>query len=325
MTKTVAMFPGQGSQQVGMGFALAHASVAAREVWEAADSVLGFSLSNLCWHGPQEPLVLTENAQPAILTTSIAAWTAWQQRAQNNSLQPHIVCGHSLGEWSACVAAGVLSLADALRLVRLRGQAMQKAVTPGLGAMCALLGGNIEGASALCNRVSLQTKAPMASGNSQKTNTTPVVCAPANINGGGQIVLSGHTVAIERAMDLAKEFGFRRAIRLAVSAPFHCDLMTSAKQAMAKALPSIEFADAKIPVVSNVTGRCHTDAKKIKNNLLDQITSSVRWDLCMETCVESDVTTWIEFGHGRVLQGLVKKSKHPGTLRGISTIEDMEI
>ena len=284
---TALLFPGQGSQRVGMGRDLAHRYEAARRVYEEADEVLGFSLSTLCWDGPEDELTLTHHTQPAILATSVAVLRVLEGRG----LRFDIVAGHSLGEWSALVAAGALTLRDAVRLVHLRGTYMQEAVPVGEGAMAALMGLEIAAARAVCERASRPGE--------------PVELA--NLNGAGQIVLSGHAAAIERAIADAKEAGAKRAVRLAVSAPFHCSLMQPAADRLAAALADVSVSAPSVPVVANVTAEPTQDAARIKELLVQQVTSPVRWEESILAIAKLGVTRAYELGSGAVLKGLVKR------------------
>jgi [acyl-carrier-protein] S-malonyltransferase len=285
--RTALLFPGQGSQRVGMGRDLAHAHEAARRVYEEADEALGFSLSKLCWDGPEDELTLTKHAQPAILATSIAVLRALSGRG----LAFDVVAGHSLGEWSALVAAGALPLRDAVRLVHLRGTYMQEAVPIGEGAMAALMGLDLPATRAVCERASAPGE--------------PV--EPANLNGGGQIVISGHAAAIERAIAEARAAGAKRAVRLPVSAPFHCSLMQPAADRLAAALADVTVAAPSVPVVANVTAEPTQDAARIKELLVRQVTAPVRWEESIQAIGKLGVTRAWELGAGAVLKGLVKR------------------
>jgi [acyl-carrier-protein] S-malonyltransferase len=284
---TALLFPGQGSQRVGMGRDLAHAHEAARRVYEEADEVLGLSLSKLCWDGPEDALTLTRHAQPAILATSVAVFRVLSARG----LAFDVVAGHSLGEWSALVAAGALPLRDAVRLVHLRGTYMQEAVPVGEGAMAALMGLELPATRAVCEGASRPGE--------------PV--EPANLNGGGQIVISGHAAAIERAIADAKAAGARRAVRLPVSAPFHCSLMQPAADRLAAALAGVVVAAPSVPVVANVTAEPTQDAARIKELLVQQVTAPVRWEESIQAIAKLGVTRAWELGSGAVLKGLVKR------------------
>lgn len=284
---TALLFPGQGSQRVGMGRDLAHAHEAARRVYEEADEVLGFSLSKLCWDGPEDELTLTRHAQPAILATSIAVFRVLAARG----LAFDVVAGHSLGEWSALVAAGSLPLRDAVRLVHLRGTYMQEAVPVGEGAMAALMGLELPAARAVCEGASRPGEP----------------AEPANLNGAGQIVISGHAAAIERAIADAKAAGARRAVRLPVSAPFHCSLMQPAADRLAAALADVAVAAPRVPVIANVTAEPTQDAARIKALLIQQVTAPVRWEESIQAIAKLGVTRAWELGSGAVLKGLVKR------------------
>jgi [acyl-carrier-protein] S-malonyltransferase len=285
------VFPGQGSQAVGMGRALAEAFPAARAVFDEVDAALGQRLSALMWEGPAETLQLTANAQPAIMAVSVAALRVLEAEAGLVlERDAAFVAGHSLGEYSALTAAGALALADTARLLRIRGDAMQQAVPVGEGAMAALLGLDFATAA--------EVAAEAAAGE---------VCEAANDNADGQVVISGHKAAVERAMALAAARGGKRAMLLPVSAPFHCRLMAPAAAAMARALAEVQVRDAGVPVVANVTAAPLTDAAAIRDALVAQVTGTVRWRESVAFMAGAGVTRFVELGAGKVLSGLAKR------------------
>jgi [acyl-carrier-protein] S-malonyltransferase len=281
------LFPGQGSQEVGMGRALAESSPAAKAVWAEADAALGFSLSTLCFEGPAADLALTANTQPAVLTTSVAAAAALAERG----VTPGLTAGHSLGEYSALVAAGALRFADAVRLVRRRGEFMQEAVPVGTGAMAALLGVELATAEQVC--------AEAAQGE---------VVGVANINSPGQIVIAGHRTAVERAVAAAAARGGKKSVLLPVSAPFHCALMKPAADRLASELERLTVSAPRIPVVRNVDGGVTRTADEVKPFLVQQVASPVRWTDCIERLAREGATGFLEVGPGRVLTGLLKRT-----------------
>jgi [acyl-carrier-protein] S-malonyltransferase len=283
---TAFLFPGQGSQAVGMGKELAEKYPVARQTFDEADEVLGIKLSRLCFEGPEEQLRLTEITQPAILTTSVAAWRVLNEKG----LKPSFVAGHSLGEYSAHVSAATISFADAVRTVRNRGKYMQEAVPVGVGAMAAILGMNLEKVSAVCQDA--------AQGE---------VCEPANINSPEQIVISGHAAAVERATRLADERGAKRAKILSVSAPFHCALMKPAQDRLAKDLESLSFRRPAAPIACNVDATIIEDADGSRDALIRQVTGSVKWDPSIRLLMARGVQTFIEVGPGKVLCGLTRQ------------------
>lgn len=288
------VFPGQGSQAVGMGRELAEAFPAAREVFGEVDEALKDHLSRLMFEGPAETLTLTENAQPALMAHSLAVLRVLE-REGGIALEKTVICvaGHSLGEYSALAAAGALSLADAARLLRRRGQAMQRAVPPGEGAMAALLGVELEAAEAIC--------AAAREGHEDE------VVSPANDNGGGQVVISGHRGAVERALAIAKEQGVRRAVMLPVSAPFHCALMAPAAEEMREALAAIPLHPPRVPLIANVTADEVRDPSLIRELLVRQVTGLVRWRESVLKMAERGVHIFAELGTGRVLSGLIRR------------------
>ncbi|HMT07094.1 MAG TPA: ACP S-malonyltransferase [Pyrinomonadaceae bacterium] len=287
MSKIAYIFPGQGSQAVGMGKDLYDNYAAAREVFEQADDALGFKLSELCFAGEEAELQLTANTQPAILTTSIAAYRAAVSEA---IAKPDFVAGHSLGEYSALVASGIIDFADAVRTVRSRGTYMQEAVPVGVGAMAAILGLDLATVEEGC--------AEAANGQ---------VCSPANINSPSQIVIAGDTEAVERACEKLKEKGAKRAIMLNVSAPFHCALMMPAQERLAVDLAELSYDDAEVPVVHNVDAVANSDGSSVAIKLTQQVSSPVRWLQSVETMSAAGVDTFIEIGPGKVLTGLVRQ------------------
>jgi len=280
------LFPGQGSQAVGMGKDLAQKYAIARQTFEEADEALGYKLSPLCFEGPEEQLRLTEVTQPAILTASIAALRVLEGRMP----RPAYVAGHSLGEYSAHVAAGTISFAAAVRTVRYRGKYMQEAVPVGMGAMAAILGMDVEKVTAVCHDA--------AQGE---------VCEPANINSPQQIVISGHTSAVKRAAKLADERGAKRAKLLTVSAPFHCSLMKPAQDRLEADLNALTFQKPVIPVVCNVDAKLIRDFDPARDALIRQVTGSVKWDQSMRTLIASGGLTFVEVGPGKVLCGLLRQ------------------
>lgn len=280
------VFPGQGSQYPGMGKELAETYPAAREVFEEADDVLGFQLSRLCFEGPQEDLTLTENTQPALLATSTATYRVLQQ----HGCAPDFVAGHSLGEYSALVAAGALTFSDALRLVRQRGLFMQEAVPVGVGAMAAIIGLDLAVIEEVCRQA--------AEGQ---------VVAPANQNSPEQVAIAGHAEAVDRACALATEKGAKRALKLPVSAPFHCSLMSPAQDRMASLLAATDFSEPIFPLVNNVDAAVVRTGTAARDGLVRQISSMVRWTDSVLLMHEAGVDTFVEIGAGKVLSGLVRR------------------
>jgi [acyl-carrier-protein] S-malonyltransferase len=301
------IFPGQGSQAVGMGKALADAFAPARAVFAEVDAALGEQLTRIIWEGPADALTLTENAQPALMAVSLAVLRVLEAEAGVDlARDARFVAGHSLGEYSALAAAGALGVADAARLLRIRGRAMQKAVPVGSGAMAALLGMEFEQAVAVA--------AEAAQGQ---------VCQAANDNGGGQVVVSGDKDAVARAVEIAKAKGARRAMMLPVSAPFHCALMQPAAEAMAQALTQVAMAPPRVPVVSNVLVKPLTDPAEIVRALVAQVTGTVRWRESIALMAGAGVSTFYELGAGKVLSGLVKRIAEGASGVAIGTPEDV--
>lgn len=299
------VFPGQGAQTIGMGRALADAYPAAKAVFEEVDEALGQPLSALIWNGEADALQLTQNAQPALMATSIAAMRALETGGIAVT-SAAFVAGHSLGEYSALCAAGALTVGDAARLLRLRGQAMQAAVPVGVGAMAALLGLDFAAAS--------EVAAEAAQGE---------VCQAANDNDPAQVVVSGHKAAVERALDIAKARGAKRALLLPVSAPFHCALMQPAADAMAVALADVRLLAPSVPVVSNVLARGVSDPEEIRRLLIQQITGSVRWRKSVAWMATQGVDEFWEIGAGKALSGMVKRIAPGVATRAIGTPEDV--
>jgi [acyl-carrier-protein] S-malonyltransferase len=305
---TIALvFPGQGSQAVGMGKALADAFAPARQVFDDVDAALGERLSDTIWSGPADTLTLTENAQPALMTVSIAALRVLEREAGLDiGRDVAFVAGHSLGEYSALAAARAISVSDAARLLRIRGRAMQKAVPVGVGAMAALIGIELEEAKAIATEAS-----------------SAGVCAAANDNGGGQVVLSGAKAAVERAVELAKAHGVKRAMMLPVSAPFHCPLMQPAADVMAEALAKVSVHAPLVPVVANVPARPIKEPAEIVQNLVEQITATVRWRESVLFMAQSGVSSFFEIGAGRVLTGLIKRIAEGASAAPVGLPEDI--
>ena len=301
------LFPGQGSQSVGMGRDLYDNFAAARAVFQEADEALGFALSQIVFDGPEETLRLTEHTQPAILTVSTAAERVLTEAMKPLGIAAKFAAGHSLGEYSAHVAAGTLSFADAVRAVRLRGSYMQQAVPAGEGAMAAILGLDPSLIATICEQVEDQlTPLP---GDPAALNFVPgsAVVAPANLNSPAQTVISGAARAVEKAAELCKQAGAKRAVMLPVSAPFHCKLMQPAQESLAKDLAELEFRDPVFPVAANVSARLITTGVVAREALVAQVTAAVRWVECIELLAAQGVTQFIEVGPGRVLSGLLKQ------------------
>ncbi len=301
------VFPGQGSQSVGMGRALAEAYPAARAVFEEVDEALGEKLSALIWEGEAEALTLTENAQPALMATSLAAMRALEAEGVAVT-DAAFVAGHSLGEYSALAAVGALSLTDTARLLRIRGRAMQEAVPVGEGAMAALLGLDFAAASAVAEAAARETGA---------------VCQAANDNDPGQVVVSGHRGAVERVIELAKEAGARRAVLLPVSAPFHCALMQPAAEAMRAALGEVEMRAPAVPVVANVVARAVSEPDEIRALLVAQVTGSVRWRESVAWMAAQGVNEIWEIGAGKALSGMIRRIERSIACRQVGAPEDV--
>jgi len=300
-------FPGQGSQAVGMGKALADAFPEARAVFDEVDAALGEKLSAVMWDGPVETLTLTQNAQPALMAVSLATIRVLEAEAGLDlARDAAFVAGHSLGEYSALAAAGTFSIADAARLLRIRGNAMQAATPVGTGAMAAILGLDFESVVAVA--------AEAAQGE---------VCQAANDNGGGQVVISGHRSAVDRACEIAKAKGAKRAIPLPVSAPFHCALMQPAADAMAEALSKVAVRAPVVPVVANVLAAPVSDPAEIVRRLVEQVTGTVRWRECVVAMAGAGVSTFYEVGSGKVLTGLVKRIAEGASGIAIGTPDDV--
>jgi [acyl-carrier-protein] S-malonyltransferase len=306
MEKIGLMFPGQGSQSVGMGSDLYDSYPIAKKIFEEANAALGFDLAKLCFEGPEEGLTLTTNAQPAIVTTSIAVLRVLQEQVE---LDVDFVAGHSLGEYSALVCAEALDFPDAVRIVRQRGEFMQEAVPVGTGTMAAIIGLAQEEVEALCQQV---------------TSDHNIVTL-ANLNSPGQFVISGHTKAVDAVVTLAKEKGAKRAIQLAVSAPFHCLLMRSAAERLENILQSVSFKDLRIPLINNAEASIITSGQEARDALVRQMYKSVQWERTIRLMLERGVTIYIEVGPGKVLSGLLKridKNAKGLNVKDTSTLEE---
>ena len=300
------VFPGQGAQTIGMGKALADAYPTAKAVFDEVDEALGESLSGLIWEGEQDTLTLTQNAQPALMATSLAAVKALESEGVTMDAAA-FVAGHSLGEYSALAAAGALSISDTARLLRTRGEAMQAAVPVGVGAMAALLGLDFQAATEVAEAA--------AEGE---------VCQAANDNDPGQVVVSGHKAAVERAVELAKERGAKRAVLLPVSAPFHCALMQPAAEVMAEALSHVDIAAPSVPVVANVLASSVVNPATIRSLLVDQVTGSVRWRESVAWMAGEGVTEIYEIGAGKALSGMVRRIDRSIACTAVGTPEDVK-
>lgn len=305
MGKIGLMFPGQGSQSVGMGKDLYEASSTAKTIFDTANDALGFNLAKLCFEGPEDDLKLTMNTQPAIVTVSIAALRMLQEQAQ---FEVAFVAGHSLGEYSALVCAGAIDFADAVRTVRKRGQFMQEAVPVGVGTMAAIVGLDQADVEALCDQV----------------NTGDNVVTLANINCPGQYVISGHVKAVEAVVDLAKEKGAKRAIPLPVSAPFHCTLMQPAADNLAPVLAAIPFNDLTIPLVNNAEAAVLSSGADARESLVRQMYKSVQWEQSVRIMLEQGVDTFIEVGPGKVLAGLMRRIERKAKCHTVNDLATLE-
>jgi [acyl-carrier-protein] S-malonyltransferase len=305
---TAFIFPGQGSQIVGMGKALFDSVPAARAVFEEVDEALGEKLSSTIFEGPEADLTATRNAQPALMAVSLAALRALEAEGISVKSNAAFVAGHSLGEYSALAAAGSFSTGDAARLLRTRGEAMQKAVPVGVGAMAALLGADL----------------PVAIEIAKEAATADQICQVANDNAPGQVVVSGHKTAVERAIEIAKGKGVRRAMMLSVSAPFHCALMEPAAEVMANALASAKIHPPAVPVVVNVTARPLSDATEIRQRLVEQITGTVRWRESIAWLGENGATRFVEVGAGKILSGLCKRTVPEAKAISVGTPDDVK-
>ncbi len=297
------LFPGQGSQHAGMGKELADNFAVARQVFEEANDALGFDLAALCFNGPEDDLKLTANTQPAILTTSVAALRVL---SAETGLVPSFAAGHSLGEYTALVCAGGLAFADAVRVVRQRGTFMQQAVPVGTGSMAAILGLGLDDLAVVCSDA--------AQGQ---------VVTPANFNSDGQVVIAGHTEAVDRAIVLAKEKGAKRAMPLPVSAPFHCSLMIPAGERLATVLNGIDVGEMTLPVITNVEAAPNQDSARVRELLVKQVSAPVRWQETIASMVELGVDRYVEIGPGKVLSGLAKRMAKGSTVQNVQNVADL--
>jgi len=304
---TAFTFPGQGSQAVGMGKLLADTFPEAKAVFDEVDDALGQKLSDIMWNGPEGDLTLTANAQPALMAVSLATMRVLEAKGLDLKASVSFVAGHSLGEYSALAAAGSLDVATAAKLLRVRGNAMQNAVPVGQGAMAALLGLDFEAAAEIA-----------------KDAAQGEVCQAANDNAPGQVVVSGHVAAVERAVEIAKARGARRAVLLPVSAPFHCALMSPAAEAMAEALANADIKAPAVPLVANVLAAPIADPAEIRNRLVEQVTGTVRWRESITWLAGEGVDTFVEVGTGKVLSGMVKRIAKDATGLAVNAPDDID-